>query len=307
MPDLVDRFAWSVTRQQTLDECSRKYYLAYYGAWGGWAADADPFARQCYRLNQIQSLAMWRGSVVHRTVEWMLAQLRDRGAVPELAAAQDHALRLLRAGWRESKSGEWRDAPKRITNLFEHYYGIALSRQQTDALREEVLGAVGTFLASPTLRRIAETDPRSWLALEDFGEFMIEETPVLLRVDFALAHEGVVHVFDWKTGQPSDVENLAQLAVYALHAVHAWQAAPETTRLHLLYLASGRLLSRQLAASDLLEARDRILGGIEAMTRWLDGPREANRPQPMESFPLTPQQGRCTTCKFREICHGAGA
>jgi len=304
MPDLTNRLAWSVTRQQTLEECARKYYLAYYGAWGGWSADADPFARLCYRLNHLQPLAMWRGSVVHRTIEWVLTRLRDGGGVPELASAHERALALLRSGWRESKSREWMEAPKRVTNLLEHYYRMPVTPQQANALREEVLGAISRFHASPTLRRIGQTEPASWLALEDFGELAVEGAPVLLRIDFALSYEGVVHVFDWKTGQPSDAENLAQLGVYGLHAVHKWGARPETTRVHLLYLADGRLVSRQLSASAILETQDRILSGLQAMSALLEGPAEANRPLPIERFEMTAQQARCTMCKFREICFG---
>ena len=53
MADLVNEFSWSRTRDNVFQECRRRYYYQYYGAWGGWDADADPLVRRLYILKQL--------------------------------------------------------------------------------------------------------------------------------------------------------------------------------------------------------------------------------------------------------------
>ena len=42
MADLVNEFSWSRSRDHTFQDCRRKYFYHYYGAWGGWDASAPP-------------------------------------------------------------------------------------------------------------------------------------------------------------------------------------------------------------------------------------------------------------------------
>jgi hypothetical protein len=38
MPELTNDFSWSRSRDNTFQECKRRYYYHYYGSWGGWEA-----------------------------------------------------------------------------------------------------------------------------------------------------------------------------------------------------------------------------------------------------------------------------
>src|SRR5260370_7964974 len=42
--DLVNQFSWSRTRDNVFQECRRRYYYQYYGAWAGWERNSDPLA-----------------------------------------------------------------------------------------------------------------------------------------------------------------------------------------------------------------------------------------------------------------------
>jgi len=44
--DLVNEFSWSRTRDNVFQECRRRYYYQYYGAWGGWDVNSDPLVRR---------------------------------------------------------------------------------------------------------------------------------------------------------------------------------------------------------------------------------------------------------------------
>ena len=69
MGDLVNEFSWSRSRDHTFQECRRKYFYHYYGAWGGWDASAPPEVRRLYVLKQLASRQQWAGRTVHDAIE----------------------------------------------------------------------------------------------------------------------------------------------------------------------------------------------------------------------------------------------
>ena len=42
MAELTNEFSWSRSRDGTFQDCRRRYFYHYYGAWGGWEAAASP-------------------------------------------------------------------------------------------------------------------------------------------------------------------------------------------------------------------------------------------------------------------------
>src|SRR5207244_1495250 len=69
MGDLANEFSWSRSRDNTFQECRRRYFYHYYGAWGGWDAGAPEDVRRLYILKQLASRQMWAGRVVHDAIE----------------------------------------------------------------------------------------------------------------------------------------------------------------------------------------------------------------------------------------------
>src|SRR5687767_6170236 len=72
MPDLTNEFSWSRSRDHAFQECRRKYFYHYYGAWGGWEAGAAEEVRRLYILKQLASRQQWGGRVVHDALELVL-------------------------------------------------------------------------------------------------------------------------------------------------------------------------------------------------------------------------------------------
>src|SRR5213592_5008653 len=116
--DLANTFSWSRSRNNMFQECRRRYYYHYYGAWGGWDASAPLEVRRLYVLKQLASRQQWAGRVVHDAIEMALhafAQGRDIPVEPFIADVIDR----MRGDWRSSKAGHYHDTPK-STALFEH-------------------------------------------------------------------------------------------------------------------------------------------------------------------------------------------
>src|SRR4026209_3054187 len=80
--DLANEFSWSRTRDNAFQECRRRYYYQYYGAWGGWDADSDPLVRRLYVLKQLATRQMWAGRPVHEAGGRVLRAPRARAARP---------------------------------------------------------------------------------------------------------------------------------------------------------------------------------------------------------------------------------
>src|SRR2546427_12546139 len=80
MGELANEFSWSRSRDNTFQECRRRYFYHYYGAWGGWDAGATEDVRRLYILKQLASRQQWAGRVGHDAIEMV---------VPALAGGRD--------------------------------------------------------------------------------------------------------------------------------------------------------------------------------------------------------------------------
>src|SRR5256712_11257959 len=69
MGELANEFSWSRSRDNTFQECRRRYFYHYYGAWGGWDAGATEDVPRLYILKQLASRQQWAGRGVDGAVE----------------------------------------------------------------------------------------------------------------------------------------------------------------------------------------------------------------------------------------------
>jgi len=126
MAALLNEFSWSRSRDGTFQECRRRYWFQYYGAWGGWEATADPETRTIYLLKQLKSRQMWAGEVVHACIQRSLENLQagvEPMAVDDILSL---ALDQMRIEWKQSRDHVYRSRPKTLA-LFEHEYDVPVS------------------------------------------------------------------------------------------------------------------------------------------------------------------------------------
>jgi hypothetical protein len=114
MADLANVFSWSRSRAGKFEECRRRYYYHYYGAWGGWDSNAPPDIRRLYVLKQLTGRQGWAGRTVHSAVELVLRVLHAGEELSEGRLIDDTVGRR-----RECVLPSWgyRDRPKEAVAL----------------------------------------------------------------------------------------------------------------------------------------------------------------------------------------------
>ena len=316
---ITNDLTWSVSRARLFRSCQRAYYYAYYGAWGGWSADAPVTARLLYRLKQIQSFPLWGGAIVHEVIRDALTRRAMQQKPVVLEELQTQARAMLRKGWVESRDHAWEQDPKRTTNLFEHYYGEGrdIPREQTDALKEGIYTALDNFVHCDTLAELLKLPYRCWAELDKLESFIGGELPaddpapalplkVWCAIDLAyFDQQGTLHIIDWKTGTEHKEELRLQLACYALYAMKKYQLPLEKIALGGVILNDGgRLSPYAISQENLVAATDQMLKSACAMRGKLQD-ATANTANE-EEFEFTQNPAFCNSCPYRQVCPNVG-
>ena len=149
MAALVNEFSWSRSRDNTFQECRRRYWFQYYGHWGGWEANADAETRTIYILRHLKLRQMWAGEVVHACIQRSLENLR--AGIEPLPVDRILALALdqMRTEWKQSREHVYRSRPKTLA-LFEHDYDVPVPGEEWRSNAEHVTNCLKTFYASDT-------------------------------------------------------------------------------------------------------------------------------------------------------------
>lgn len=299
MPDLVNEFSWSRSRDGLFQECRRKYFYHYYGAWAGWEADAPKEARTLYVLKQLSSRQQWAGKVVHEGIEWVLRALYEGRDLPE-AWLVDETVRRMRREWKASNERQYWTNPK-PGGLFEHEYRIPVKPEDWQVLRDHVVRCLRNFYRLSLFADIRKTPRERWVMIEEIRAFDFEGTPVYGAPDFAYwTDEGRLALVDWKTGAPDPDSSALQLGCYALYAREVLRVDPERVDLLEVNLREGVLQAHPWDAGRLEEVRGHLQLSIRAMRAYLKDP--AANLALEENFEKTEDLRICRWCNFRSAC-----
>ena len=299
--------SWSASRAGTLQECRRSYYWDYYGSWLGWNKRSEPPRRQAWLLKKMTRMPMLAGSIAHDAIQRWFEQRRDEGSTPEPAAFVEQAVEELRGHYRDSRDGRWQERPAKITHLAEHHYEEPQIDEATgEAGRygaiyaDRIRDSLAAFLEMPELEGVRTCDPSSWLSCEDMSTFDVEGVKVYAVPDFAYRDDdGVVHIWDWKTGSPRDADAF-QLEVYAGYARDFWGADPDRVVGYDAYLKDRIVTEVRPGRAGLDQAYARILASIAEM-RELHFNADETAGDPAD-FPMTDDPRSCSRCNYRELC-----
>lgn len=293
----INEFSWSRTRDNAFQECRRRYYFQYYGAWGGWEPDADPRTRALYVLKQLASRQMWAGRLVHEAIERSLLALRLGHSLSEASLIED-TVRQMREEWKGSRRADYRENPKR-TGLFEHEYGVAVKDGEWQALRDRVVRCLRNFHRLDLLAEIKRTPIERWILIEDIGSWSFEGTRLLTAPDFGYwtAADRLVLV-DWKTGGGGDAS--LQLGGYALYALEVLGVDLPRVDLLEVNLREGKVAAHPWDGISLDRVREHIRLSVRSMKAYLADAvqnlaEEAN-------FERTEDRRICRWCNFRAVC-----
>jgi PD-(D/E)XK nuclease superfamily len=294
----VNEFSWSRTRDNVFQECRRRYYYHYYGAWGGWDAGAEETARILYALKQLGTRHMWAGRLVHEAVERSLLALRDGYALSETSLVED-TVRQMREEWKASRAGVYRESPKRA-GLFEHEYRVPIKDREWQALRDHVIRCLRNFHRLALLAEIKRTPAYRWILIEDIGSFPWEATTIFTAPDFGYWNEADrLQLIDWKTGGGGEDAAL-QLGGYALYALEVLRVELPRVDLLEVNLREGRVMSHPWDEESLERVREHIRLSVRSMKAYLKDPEQNLAEE--ANFEKTEDVRICRWCNFRQLC-----
>ena len=306
-------FSWSSSRARTFRYCKRQYWFQYYGHWNGWEDRAPERTRTVYRLKQLQSLATWAGSSVHRGVSILLSTDRP------VADVVDEIHQQMRREYLSSVRRVFQQ-PRRAKSfgLDVHEYDQDLPKERFARMWERVEECLKTFpdlpyqaacrqaRAAGSFVHVEDPDERDFDAKrfrwDEIGDFPIYAIP-----DMAYQRpDGRVEILDWKTGReptnrPKDEPTL-QLVLYArflkakypdLPAIHDFEVAE-------VYLPSGQRYGAPLDEAHLERATRAVAESVDSMRGLLDDP--VRNVATEDRFGLIEDRRGCRWCVFRAVC-----
>jgi len=299
MGDLVNEFSWSRSRNATFEDCRRKYFYHYYGAWGGWEHAAAADVRRLYILKQLASRQMWAGRVVHDAIEMALHVYREGRDVPVEPFIAD-VVERMRGEWRSSRAGRYRESPETLA-LFEHEYALDLKPEVWQALSRNVITCLRNFFRLPLLEAVRKTAPEHW-SIEHWSKvFDFEGTPVWIAPDFGYWNaDGLLTLVDWKTGASDTDATAFQLGCYALYAREVLGVEPSQVDLLEANLREPTVTPLLWDDARLEAIREQLRLSIRSMRAYLVDPG-ANAAR-IEDFERTEELRICRWCNFRAVC-----
>jgi hypothetical protein len=299
MPDLINDFSWSKSRNGVFDECKRRYFYQYYGSWGGWDAAAPEEVRHLYVLKQLASRQMWAGRMVHDAIEMALFALRDGRGVPVDGFINDVVDRM-RTEWRSSRDGRYRESPKTCA-LFEHEYAVDVAPAAWQMLKTNVVTCLRHFFALPLLAQIRATSPEHWSIEHWSRSFEFEGTPMWIAPDFGFWNgEDRLVLVDWKSGGADPEATAFQLGCYALYAAEVLGVPPARVELVEANLREPTVTAHGWDDERLQSIRERLRLSIRSMKAYLADPGQ--NVAVMADFERTEERRICRWCNFRAVC-----
>jgi hypothetical protein len=315
------RVTWSVSRDQTLHVCERRYYFQYLAA--ARINSRDRTLREIAFLKKLKNFPMWKGNAFHSFVAAYFREAR-RGAAPKLADLVDELRGRMKREWDFSSSKSFRSNPRAIDQkdglaLFEHEYDVGLGEQDFMKAIQDIEYWTCRFAAwardndlANSVRRAA----RVWVEPRPYGPkapgFEMDGVQVLAKVDLAvLSPDGKFDIFDWKTGIPSSRPSRQidqaefQVSVYQLWPHLAFGHPMDSIGARLVYVATDPVrqqtfgIDRNLREYTLSLVRRSIARVLHFAD--LRGGKELS----LEDLDFAAFEAACFRCPFKRLCQRA--
>ena len=301
MADFVNEFSWSYSRDRMFRSCLRRYWLNYYGSWGGWDSRAPEEVREIYRQKKLTSRAMWIGILVHEVAERALKSLgwaQPRGV-------EDSVAWIRNRGHSDVEGSRTGNDPRRASKKVEfqeHYYGADLPEGAWEEALDEMERQVRNLFNHPVFRRMVAVKERI-LQVERLLQIDIMGVPVWVSLDVLMDEgRGGVVIVDWKTGRAhADAEVGRQMGIYGLYAQQELDLAPGQIQALHVNTRDGGYKAHPVDASQLDQSQQELVESSRAMKELLSDV-EGNVAL-MEDFPkVVDGSDECRFCSFRRTC-----
>lgn len=296
-------FVWSFARHETFQTCLRRYWYSYYGAWGGWRADAPATVRELYRLKRLFTRQQWTGRHIHQALDRLVTHhIADPAPPAELAArAASRELDFMRDEFRDSRAEAVQPPQAAMSGLFEHEYRIDIPLLEWKAAADRVAAAVTAFCASPLWQRLRALPEGAILPIDRKTTFEIDGLAVRAHPDLAFRDGGHLCLYDWKSDRLPLAEHRLELGTYLLLALGRWTEDPAAVRATACNPVTGETAEFTYTAEDVEDIRSFVRDSAEEMLFPLEDPAHNLAPTP-DSFDCTADPASCTDCPFLRAC-----
>jgi ATP-dependent exoDNAse (exonuclease V) beta subunit len=292
-------WSWSLSRENTYNECPRKYYFQYYASHNGWLKESDEFATKAYQLKHLQNLYLLLGESIHDVCASVVQNIVNK-ETPDEEMLIKKIKGVLNRAYLDSKNKiEWSKKVKIRKMLHEIYYQNRLPERRVEQIKERIDRCCGNLLGSNTLTDLMENRQIEIIEIEQLNYFMIENTKIYVKIDLLLKVDNDYMIVDWKTGSENDFQK--QLSIYALYLKEQYNVGTSQIKARLENLLKGDSTEHAFTDEDITSIRDEIKLSILRMQELVEN-QEINQPRPYETFEPSPRETKCSNCNFLEIC-----
>lgn len=285
-------FSWSLSRDNTMSMCEKKYGYHYYVSQNGWSFKASPDAQQAFKLKKLATPEMLIGKIIHDLIEEVFNSLVGYQAVMNEQQMFERFVKDLKKEFLDPK-----------TSLFHLHYNERGSRTFNE-LTESYKHVFTNFFNSETWKMVTE-DPSSYeiISFEQFETFELNGITVYAVMDLVIHDIGndIYYIIDWKTGKqnPNDT---TQLMFYKIHFLMKHEVESDRVFCVNEYLNSGQNTRFNPDEETLNQViNEMFVPSVERMQKLLTS-EVSNTPLPIEMFKGCNNAKVCSLCNFKELC-----
>jgi len=309
---------WSVSRDQILNTCERRYYFDYLAP--ARINSRDSTLKEIAFFKKLTNIPMWQGNIFHSVVADSLKRIR-RGDSLLSKTWLSSLKKKVEKEWLFSETRSFRDNPLLIDKdgglaLFEHEYDAELEGKNSKVILkflEALVNRFAVWVEQTELKKVVQDAKQIWIEPAIYGAntpgFLIDDVQVIAKVDLALVTlDKKFYIYDWKTGnysfrpfgQISQAE--FQMGVYQLWPHLTLKYPLETIEAHLIYFGSDPVIHQtfQMDLNQREYTRSLIRRSIARVRLFSNNDDELKLS--LEDFDFANSVEVCQQCQFKKLC-----
>lgn len=309
---------WSVSRDQILHSCERRYYFQYLVR--ARINSRVRLLREIAFLKKLKNLYMWKGSVFHAIIADYLEKVHQRQTIQIDRFINDYK-KNIEMQWSYSLKKKYQGNIREIGQgnalvLLEHEYEEELPETTLQDVIQDVKKWFLHFYKWGDKYAISEKlqrAPRYWIEPQSYGPnapgFDFDNVQVLVKVDLAIQNsDGCFDIYDWKSSpaptQPTwNIEQAElQVSVYQLWPYLRFSIPLNAIRAHLVYLGDNPPKYKIFKMDE--NKKEYILNligrSIARVKHFAD--LHAEEQVSLKDFDFASYPSACRLCVFKRLC-----
>jgi hypothetical protein len=310
---MIDTISWSYSTVNTFRECNRKYYFSVLATHGR----KEPLRRKAYELKKMQTLTMWKGSVVDKFMEKIIIPAIVNKLPLDFEQLAEQAVEMAKRQFKFSRYKNYQD-PFLIKGEVDNEFCI-LDIHEVDTPYEERQIAETYALIRQSVLNIPDiTMPDGQLLIDFLKEcnsllpninnwaVEIEIARVKPQIDLIAYHNWKPVVIDWKLSESYVSDYARQLVIcgitiYLKRIANKEKDPYQYTDIKLfeVNLLKGIIKEHAFTQDVVNDLIDNINLTSKDMSILAD--KTEGKPH-IDDFDFTDDEGHCRFCNYRSLC-----